>query len=201
MNCEAAMHSPTTNVAKHLEDRLGPIAFGWADRNSSVKVQVVRFEQQPESNVNTYVTLGLSDWQLNMSRSGRKVRQELLLCATSQLSERDVASALLGIAERCIESGSAVLRGDVIELGRPLLNGTQMSAVYATNPTVFGERLLAVDPEQPPLVFVWLVPVTTDEVDFIRNRSWAAFEAELEAEDPDPWNIQRSSVSAATRGK
>lgn len=193
------MQPPKTNVATYLEERLGPIDFGWSDRDSRARCQIARFKNQPEPNVDTYVTLGLSDEQLEMRRSGRKVRQELLLCVEAHWPERDAASVLLAIAEECTRSGAAILRGDVVELGQPISNESRITAVYATNPTVFGDKLLAIDSEQPPLVYVWLIPITEAEVDFIRASGWSAFEAALEVEDPDLWDMRRPSISTATR--
>lgn len=94
--------------------------------------------------------------------------------------------------------GVALLRGEIVDLGQPISDGLEVCAVYVTNPTVFGDRLLAIDSERPPLVFVWLIPITAAEVIFVRDQGWSAFEAKLEAEDPDLWDLARKSILAAT---
>ena len=190
------MRTLKTNVAEHLEVRLGPVDYGWGDPASGKRLQVVRFKDQPEPGVDTYATLGLSEYVLAM-QTGREVREELVLCATDRVCDKDVASILLWIAERCVDSGDAILRGQIIDLGAALAEGGEITALYATNPSVFDDRLLAIDSEQPPLVFVWLIPVTTREAAFVRERGWRAFEAALEEEDPDIWNMERRSVAAA----
>jgi len=186
-----------TNVASYLEERLGRVESGWADHESSMRIQVVRFVDQPEPSAQTYVTLGLSDNQLEMPDSHRTVRQELVLCANRDWPELDMALTLFGVAESLVSRKAAILRGEVVEMGRLISTKSRARALYATNPTVFGDRLLAIDSESPPLVFVWLIPITESEVNFVRKSGWRAFEAELESEDPEPWDIDRPSVSAA----
>lgn len=188
---------PKINVAEYLEERLGTIDYGWSDRDSGSSVQIVRFRNQPEPGVDTYATLGLSDEQLYMLKSERYVRQELLMCATQSWPERDVVSILLWISEGIARRTTALLRGDVMELGRPISKESELTAVYATNPTAFGEQLLAVDSEQPPIVFVWLIPITSREASFVRGTGWSAFEARLDAERPNLWDVGRQSVSTA----
>jgi hypothetical protein len=49
------------------------------------------------------------------------------------------------------------------------------------------------------VVFIWLVPITADEVKFVQENGWEIFEDFLEKENPDLTDIYRQSIFEKTR--
>jgi hypothetical protein len=172
-----------------MEGFLGTISEGWSGATGEF-TKVLRFDDQPENGIATYATLGLSEEELDL-KNGRTVRQELLLSAHASLPNNEIASFLLYCAELIKERGRAALRGEVINLLYPLIDGATVSAVYATNPTPFDEGLAEFSNVSPPVIFALLVPITAKEVSLIGIHGWNWFETSLESQNPDIWDFKR----------
>lgn len=185
---ENKVHS---SVVEHLEHYLGEISYGWSDDKSSYPIQVVSFNDQPASDIVTYATLGLSEVELTLPRA-RTIRQELVMSAHKSFSGEEIAGFILSCAERVLGRGRAVLRGEVIDPARPLINGATVSSVYATNPTPFPDGFAEFATVAPPVIFVLLVPITKGENLLINDEGWSWFEEMLESQDPDIWDLARN---------
>ena len=179
------------SVAEHLEHYLGKISYGWSDDKSLHTIQVVSFRNRPADDIVTYSTLGLSEVELALPRE-RKIRQELVMSAHASFRGEEIASFLLSCAERLSERSQAILRGEVINPARPLVKGATVSAVYATNPTPFDVGFAQFSNVAPPVIFVLLVPITSEEKTLIESEGWNWFEDMLELQDPDIWDLERS---------
>lgn len=177
------------SVIEHLEHYLGNISRGWSDR-SLPSIQVVNFKDQPMDGIVTYSTLGLSEMELALPGE-RKIRQELVMSAHSSFSEEEIAGIMFSCSEFLRERGRAVLRGEVIYPTRPLIKGSTVNAIYATNPTPFGDGFVEFSNVTPPVIFVLLVPITRNEDVLIKKEGWNWFEEMLEDQDPDIWNLKR----------
>lgn len=182
----------TREVDRHLERYLGPIERGWQGAGLSQGVQVCLFRGVPDKNAVTYATLGLSDHVLSMPR-GRTVRQELLLAVDNQLESENLAKLLAHVAVPIVEKHEAVLRGQVIHLGHPVMAGSACDALYVAMPAYFADGLATLQSSSPPTVIAWLVPLTSAEVAFIETHGWSAFEDVLEESDPALLDLQRPS--------
>ncbi|GAB7126931.1 suppressor of fused domain protein [Silvimonas sp. JCM 19000] len=179
------------SVAEHIEGHLGPISSGWSDGASSHGIQVVCFKEQPIPGITTYVTLGLSENELDLPK-GRKIRQELVVSANDSFAGGDVAAFLLSLAEHIKIRGRAVLRGEVIGPWRPLISNATVNAVYVTNPTPFDTGFAEFSGAELPVIFALLVPITTEEAGLVSDHGWSWFEDVLESQDPDVWNLIRA---------
>lgn len=173
----------------HLERHLGPITYGWSDSNEGHGVQVVEFKGRPESNVNTFATLGLSDYSLKLP-STREVRQELMMSANAEFSADAIAGLLLSLAERVLERRKALVRGEVIGPGPKIAPNSILTEIFVTNPSPF-DALLTQFSMSPPLVLAYLIPLSSAEASLVRTRGWRWFEEELQAQDPDIWDLAR----------
>ena len=177
------------SLPEHYERYLGMISHGWMDRISETKVSIVSFMGRPEPNVTTFATLGLSRSILNL-REDHKIRQELLVSANDTFLQTAIAAFLLSIAEDLIKRGQALLRGEVIGPGKPVIDGAATTAVYVANPSPF-DKLLTEFPSVPPTVFAYLVPITSTEAALVREHGWDWFENALEKQNPDIWDLAR----------
>lgn len=178
------------SLPEHYERHLGKITKGWSDQKQAHGVQIVCFEKQPVRGVNTYATLGLSRHDLALS-SSRRVRQELLLSADEQFLPDAVAALVLSLAEYVLQRSSALLRGEVIGPGGPVIAGSTLTAIYVTNPSPFDTSLTEFPCESPAVVFAYLVPIFNAEATLIREKGWRWFEEELEQQDPNIWDLTR----------
>lgn len=182
-----------TSLPEHYEHQFGEIVRGWADEKQTHGIQVVSFNDQPESGVTTYATLGLSQYVLGLS-GARKIRQELLISANAVFSTDAVSGLVLSLAELVEQRGQALLRGEVIGPGSPIIAGSTLTAVYITNPSPFDSSLTEFISEPPGTVFAYLVPITAVEAGLVRENGWRWFEDQLEENNPDIWDFERLSV-------
>lgn len=180
------------NAAEHLERYLGPMERGWSS-GSLPGVQVCLFRDRPDSGVITLATLGLSNTVLAMS-DDREVRQELLLAVRNDKLLEELAKLLIHISEMLINSGRALLRGDVIPLENWIAAGSEANALYASIPVAFPDGLATLRDSTPATVVVWLIPLQPNEAACVASSGWSVFEDRLEAADPDVFDLFRDSV-------
>ncbi|MBC5765648.1 suppressor of fused domain protein [Ramlibacter albus] len=173
----------------HIEDHIGPISQGWSDESRVHGIQVVEIADRPCSGVNTLGTIGLSHHPLS-TPSSKRIRQELLLSAERRFDDRELAKLLLYVAEERLSKGNALLRGQVVPLGAPVISGSKLTEVFVTNPSPFEEALVEFS-SVPPLVFAYLIPVSPSEAMMVRSKGWRWFEEYLQVEDPNIWDLHR----------
>ena len=179
-------------LIEHLEKYLGPITTGRSLKHPSYKLQVVKFENQPEQDIMTFSTLGLSKYNLKMS-DNQYIRQELLVAVSKEYKDEEVASFLLSFAEHVIASKRCLLRGDVIGPGPPIIEGVQANGVYASVPVIFDSEFYEAK-GNVNTIFVWLIPVLTEEIEFIHEYGWSNFEDKLEQVYCNFWDLNRSKL-------
>lgn len=182
-----------TDLPEHIEKYLGPIEMGWHVKDEVGDVQVIRVLNRPVPGVTCYSTLGMSWTELAM-RDGRLVRQELIFGAYEVHAPSKIASFLLTFCKYVLSTGNSLLRGAVVGPHQPLIPGVAMNSVYCTMPVMFDPEFATFSGSEPATVFVWLVPMLSDEADFVRLNGWNKFEDLLEREQPDFWNLNRASV-------
>jgi hypothetical protein len=179
------------NVAEHLEVALGPISDGWCDPNGKCQIQVVSFENSPGSGLTTLSTLGLSNYVLKQ-HGGTSIRQELLTSFESKASLNLVAKVLFAISEHTVETGTSLARGQLIT-PRYEVDGTPLlTTFYCGNPSPLEPRINLIEQAEPPLIFVYLVALLDSEVQLVRKHGWRWFEEQLDAQDPNVWDLARS---------
>jgi Suppressor of fused protein (SUFU) len=182
-----------TGIDVHIERNLGLMDCGWASTEGPAGVQVCLFRDRPIAGAVTYSTLGLSKHVLKIP-SGRTVRQEMLLAVTASFEHANLSKLLFHVAERTIRGGRALLRGDVVPLGYPLAPRSILNNLYVSLPVIFPEALASCEETDPATVFAWLVPISDAEAGFVHASGWSAFEATLEATDPDLLDVTRRST-------
>ena len=182
-------------VLQHLEGHLGSMEGGWSKEvhGKPLPFKVVRFRNQPQPGISTYSSLGLSSALLDLS-DGRRVRQELLFAAYERSDESNIPGLITLVGRDLLESGKALLRGQVLGPAGPLLPDSSLDALYSAIPVVFPRPLRVCASTDPATVFVWLIPIARDEAELVRTSGWNRFEEILEEADPDLFDIHRGSV-------
>lgn len=179
-------------LIEHLEDHLGIISSGWGDQKRENGLQVVYFKDQPFEDINTYATVGLSDIELSMD--GSSTRQELIFVAYRNFSGDMIASFLITLAESMVASNKALLRGDVIGPSGPIIFGSALNSIFSAPPMIFPESFANIHGTGPVIILPWIIPIHEEEANFVRLYGWTKFEELLERENPELWDLRRSSI-------
>ncbi|MFB6815026.1 suppressor of fused domain protein [Streptomyces sp. NPDC056347] len=182
----------------HLEGRLGRMGGAWPARDGAPEgsPQVAWFRGGRLPRVQAFATIGLFRTPLRAGTSERHYHLELLACdyVNDDQEPGPLPSVVEFVAERMVQGGHAVLRGDVIPLPVPLPGGK--TALYVALPVYFDDDFDSVTIENgSDVTIVWLIPVTSAEADFVRAEGWQAFEQELAARDPDLIDLDRAGLA------
>ena len=156
--------------------------------------QVVRHPRGPFAGTRTFATLGLSRTELISERSGKRIRQELVLAVPEALRDCPWPGLLQEIATELLADGRALLRGEVIGPRGPLYRGSEMQALYASVPVYFPDSFHQCSTDDGDVAVVWLIPISRREEEYVRAHGWSAFEDRLVEQDPDLTDVQRPSL-------
>lgn len=178
------------SLINHIETFLGTIDEGWKLTESPSGIKVVRFRNKPCADAVTYVTVGLSNQVLPMSK-GRDVREELVFSTYEKFPSGPIASFLLTFGDYLLSQHQALLRGDVVGPSDPIVPNVYLNAIYAAMPVMFEPEFATYAGTDPPTVLVWLVPLHGIEAAFVKSNGWSRFEDLLEIKDSDLLDLNR----------
>jgi hypothetical protein len=180
------------DIPAHIENFLGPIKQGWAWQEA-LGLSTALFDDQPAPGEYAIATLGFSRHVLDLP-DGRRVRLEFLLIANKLYDPSPLAGALMRFAMSFVGSGQAPVCGDVFGPGPELASGSAKTHLYCTVPSIFPEGLAQLSGTDPDTIFVWVVPISGREADFVRAVGWRAFEDRLEAENAALADLHRCEI-------
>lgn len=184
------------DVEGHLVRHLGaPSArFSTFDDGRPLRFEVLRFRDKPVRGATTHVTLGLSNHPFAVQHG--HLREELVFAAWQRFDDWDVPAMLHTIASMIATRQTAVLRGQVLDPGRPLFPGSTLSALYFSAPPYFPEAFDFFAGTVPQTLFVGLVPISTRETQVIAEQGWSRFEDSLVTRNPDLLDLERPSLTS-----
>ncbi|HVJ21030.1 MAG TPA: suppressor of fused domain protein [Polyangiaceae bacterium] len=154
---------------------------------------IVTYDDQPVRGAITYLTMGLSRHVLEQ-RSGKSICQELLMSVRADQKEISPERSLASLAHDFLERHSPIPDGQVIGWQGGVFPGSRFTAVFCTSARYFPESFAHVDCD-PPIVFVWLIPITESEATYCRSHGASAFEDLLVAQDPDLLDLDRPELT------
>lgn len=188
----------TDPLVEHIEKHLGKISISWITEDISVpgKIQIIKFMETPAKGITTFITLGLSKHLLQMP-SGKKCRQELVICANSNSNAEDLISILLMLGYRTSVSHKAILRGGIEYIGRSLTENPEMSYLYACVPFVFPESFDLLSTATYSIMFPLLIPIYDKEAEIIGKNKKGYFEKILDEQETDLFDIKRPMLNMA----
>ncbi|MEU4483141.1 suppressor of fused domain protein [Micromonospora sp. NPDC023966] len=183
-------------LIEHLESFLGLIAGGSrGDDTTPEGVQVAWFGPDvPFGGVTTLVTVGLSRRHLNLPSDGA-LHQELVMHVPTDDYPARAAGLLFQVAGELVRRRAGLSNGQVIGPRGPLFPGGQTTAIVAISPRYLPESFAVCHTEPAPVVFTWLVPITTGEAEVIQKFGWGTLEQSFAAQDPDLADPGRAEVA------
>lgn len=189
-----------SDLVGHLERFLGPISRAWkADADGKkMPYQILAFRPEVLENTSAFTTLGLSRYPLSLGPGRGHVRLELMLLSNIDVEiERYIPPVLQQIADECLGTGSAALRGQVFGPRGRIVPKTEMELLYVTAPVYFPDEFAVHDSSETRSIIVWLVPIYSAEAEYVTENGWPAFERILEEADADLIDWQRSPIVPA----
>ncbi|EID99568.1 suppressor of fused domain protein [Leptospira licerasiae] len=180
------------SLIDHLENYLGEIEEGWAPEWNK-DLQIIRFKNTPLEEVSSFVSLGLSKHILKINN--REIRQELIFSAYDKFSFDDIAMCLALVCKRILTNHNALLRGELLKMNHRIIPGKDFYGLYVAIPVFFEDDFCVYISESMKIVIAWLIPLYTEEIDFIQSVGWEKFEDLLEEGSCDFWDLDRERMS------
>lgn len=119
-------------------------------------------------------------WVYVSSGMGEMINQEFFIISPYETPEHVEALAML--ASVCFNYGGAHLNlGNVVEIGRPWLENSNLENFLISLPYPYGKKLEYMDNVR----FMWLLPITNEEKDFLKDHSAEELEALFDREEID----------------
>jgi hypothetical protein len=186
-----------SKLVDHLESCLGTVLHEWSELPDllGTGVQINQHDSAPRGVALTLATLGLSRYPLRSVSSGETIYHELLLFASRPAEPFNLPAVLAQIAHLTITRKRAILKGDILGSGGPLLNNSRMEGFFAALPLPLPPDLASVqDDDGRGIALVWLVPITAAEATWARTHGWQAFEKELDRQCADRLDWYRGEM-------
>ncbi|MFT3682283.1 MAG: suppressor of fused domain protein [Ferruginibacter sp.] len=185
-------------IVNHLEFYLGKITRGFKniESNDSYKLQVIEMRNGMFNGISAFSTLGMSNWDLNSKVSQKIIRQEILVLLPTNSGVQNTAAVLYDISKNILDSGFALLRGDVFDkFSGSIFQGYQFNSLYIASPVCLPDDFASFDTgNRRTVVFAWLIPVFNVERIFIHKYGWNAFEDKIESSNVDFFDLNRIPI-------
>jgi hypothetical protein len=161
----------TPPVIRHIETYLGlvdPKAGHWRwDHADGTLLQAVAFRDRPRKGAMTLCGLGLGHHQFHSPRG--PVRQELLVSCWDRFVSARLAGILPIAAQYALDQHAALQPWQVLGPAGPLIPGSALEALLCLQPLLFPESFAVCRDTNPPTEFVWLAPISRQEVADVRS--------------------------------
>src|SRR6185369_4534715 len=154
---------------------------------------ILTYLDQPVRGATTYLTVGLSRHVLSQA-SGKPISQELLMSVRTDTKNVRPEMSLASLAHDFLERHVPIPDGQVIGWHGGVFPDSRFTAIFCTSARYFPSEFERTDGD-PPVVFVWLVPITQGEAMYCRTHGHSAFEELLLTQDPDLLDLERAELS------
>jgi hypothetical protein len=189
------MDDSTPPLIRHIEKHLGVLDKNgnqrWVFGKGDSEFQIIKITDSPCEGANTYLTLGLSHHNFEQ-RSGNFLKQELMFSCWEDFESLKPELFVASVASMLLEKHFAIPNGQIIGPNGPILSNNLMESVFCVSPRYHPESLEVFDELEETLVFVWLIPIHNDEVQF--EKGCDKFEDVLDEKDPDFLDLERDSI-------
>jgi hypothetical protein len=186
----------TPPVFRHLEAHFGRIDSSvgyWRFPLGGQWLQVVAYRDQPRPGTITLCSLGLFHHEL-CSPTGH-VRQELVLaCETGLAADGRLASLFPCVGEAVLANRMPLVPGQIFgPLGPVIAEVSPLEWLMCLPPRPFPQSFAVCEGTDPVTHFTWLVPISVDEAEEVRDNNLASLEHRWGESGVDLLDWQRSS--------
>jgi hypothetical protein len=168
-------------MIQHMEAYLGPIRQSWRSTpdGEELQFQIVRCEGGIEG-TRVFCTLGLSNhaFKETPSAAGVPIRQELLIAVPESDDHRNLPTLVQQLGLIALSRHTAFLQGEVIGGTYPVFADRLFRGFGASFPCFVSADEFTVYKlaDGQEVVFVWMIPLYREEIDFVRTEGWSRFE-------------------------
>ena len=183
-------------IAKHTALAFGvekpPITHFWDD-NKENGVFILEAQNSPLEGVNSYATIGLSDYPLMFKGKEFGTRVEIVGVCGSVFS--DFANIIATTALCVINSGwfcaPGIIFPDVVSMYK---QSNTMSDIYFSHPYLWNEKLTSTLINKQKVAWLLAVPISKAESEFAKTHGPEKLEALFSEKDIDIYDLNRSSI-------
>lgn len=180
------------NVIEHYDGILGiqEDQKAWSFKEKGF--WILKYENQPSKHASSYITVGLGR-HLLAQESNKQIRQELIVTVWDEYAAYNPEVALTSLSFDYIERHIPIPNHQIIPWEGGVYDGLDFSAVYCIGARHMPEEFERIESD-PELVFVWLVPIFSEEQAYCSERGWSDFEKLIEIQRPDFFDLKRSPL-------
>ena len=108
---------------------------------------------------------------------------------------RSLPPVLQKLSREALSKDRAFLAGDIIGPGDPIVNGSQLKAIFITTPIFYPDSFSTyVSAQGQKVHLLWLIPITAREAEYIRSWGKKTFEDKLRQFRPDISDFSRQGM-------
>ena len=186
----------TPAIIEHIERNLERIPKEGAGKTIEIdgtKIHLLKFADQPIPSVTTICTCGLSKHAFGSSTG--KVRQEILLGYFSTYESDQWYALVSAMCEDLLAKHKALEMGQVYDVPGSLFPNKDISGLYCSFPAFYGDDIWVCNGTNPDTYFIWLFPVTKNEVNYIKEFGAESFEEDvIMVQQPSLFDFARESM-------
>jgi hypothetical protein len=176
--------SDPVTLADQMEAGFGRILHGWNKNADGVDLPFQVVECRNDAGQTIFSTLGLSRTALWSEGSAKAIRVELIMATVGAELAQWMPRALADLGSIFLGAGQPPLRGNYFDFGGPLFDGAIYQGIYFTIPVFLPEEFHLFVEAGEPVVVVWCVPITLEEIALLDEVGWPALEERFAA-DPE----------------
>lgn len=167
-------------LVTYIENYIGKITSAYRN-NKETKFSILRIEQTRIEDCSAAVSLGLSNF----------INKEIII--TCKLNQLDDAKDIAAVLTEAFASGE--FKADYKALIGPfgLISGTQNKTAFLLIPPIYFDEIIS-KYDDGSFGFIWAIPVTDNEVNFINKSGVDSFLDLIEAVDPDLTDLNRLEI-------
>ncbi len=161
-------------------------------KESSVGINVAKFNDVPDQGLTTFISIGFSS-HLLMQDSGKNIRQELLITVDNMHSDLPIEEIIFSVSKLMLNSHKAVMHGQVIGPRGflfPEEKKIHLTSLLCSYPAFFPEDFSFFENENVT-VFVELIPTLTSEAKLVNKEGWSKFFDKIDEGEIDILNYYR----------
>jgi hypothetical protein len=187
-------------LAQHIEKYLGTIQSAWtrSAERKEMPFHVLKCSGGMVDEATAFCTFGLSDFAMQplAPHEPEWIRHELMILVPQSFGDRNIPVLLQQLGLRALNRDKAYAPGDIASGEGEIFKGLPFTAFFTAFPNSLPDEFRVYDPPDRPresVAFLWMIPVTPSEADFVKTNGGEKFEEILEAENADMVDLGRDA--------